>query len=48
MIIIGESFLNLKSASYLFNLLKKFLVQNNKFTDEWNPLNILSTDAASV
>ena len=48
MIIIGESFLNLKSASYLFNLLKKFLVQNNKFTDEWNPLNILSTDAATV
>jgi NADH-quinone oxidoreductase subunit G len=23
-------------------------VQNNKFTDEWNPLNILSTDAATV
>ena len=48
MIILGESFLNLKSASYLFYSLKKFLVQNNKFTDEWNPLNILSTDAATV
>ena len=48
MIILGESFLNIKSASYLFYSLKKFLVQNNKFTDEWNPLNILSTDAATV
>ena len=48
MIIIGESFLNLRSARYLFYSLKKFLVQNNKFTDEWNPLNILSTDAATV
>ena len=48
MIILGESFLNLRSASYLFYSLKKFLVNNNKFTDEWNPLNILSTDAATV
>jgi len=28
--------------------LKNFLSKNNKFTDEWNPLNILSTDAATV
>ena len=48
MIIIGESFLNLKSSNYLFNALKEFLLKNNKFTDEWNPLNILSSDAATV
>jgi NADH-quinone oxidoreductase subunit G len=47
-VILGESFLNLNSASHLFYSLKNFLVQNNKFTDEWNPLNILSTDAATV
>ena len=48
MIILGESFLNTKSAYYLFNILKKFLIQNNKISDEWNSLNILSTDAATV
>jgi len=47
-IILGESFLNSKSASHLFYSLKDFLSKNNKFTDEWNPLNILSTDAATV
>ena len=48
MIILGESFFNTKSSSYLFSILKKFLVQNNKFTDQWNSLNILSTNAATV
>ena len=48
LIILGESFLKLKSAEYLFYSLKDFLSKNNKFTDEWNPLNILSTDAATV
>ena len=48
MIVLGESFLNLKSANFLFYSLKNFLLQNNKFTNEWNPLNILSTDAATV
>ena len=48
MIILGESFLNTKSANYLFYSLKNFLFKNNKFTDKWNPLNILSTDAATV
>ncbi|MBD1153342.1 NADH-quinone oxidoreductase subunit G [Pelagibacterales bacterium SAG-MED24] len=48
MIILGESFLDTKSANNLFYSLKNFLLQNNKFTDEWNPLNILSTDAATV
>ena len=48
MIIFGESFLNLKSAKYLFNSFKKFLSDNDKLTDIWNPINILSVDAATV
>ncbi len=48
MIIFGESFLNTKSASYLFYSFKNFLTKNDKFTNEWNPFNILSTDAATV
>ncbi len=47
-IILGESFLNLKSAKYLFFALKEFLKKNNKSTDEWKPINLLSTDAATV
>tara|TARA_Y100001970_G_scaffold95369_1_gene120157 strand:+ start:4789 stop:6828 length:2040 start_codon:yes stop_codon:yes gene_type:complete len=47
-IIFGESFLNLKSASYLFFGIKEFLKKNQKFTDDWNPLNLLSSDAATV
>jgi len=48
MIVIGESFLKLNSAKHLFNLIKNFLKKNNKFTENWNPLNILSCDAATV
>ena len=28
--------------------MKEFLSKNNKISDEWNSLNILSTDAATV
>jgi NADH-quinone oxidoreductase subunit G len=48
MIILGESFLNSNSSSYLFNKAKEFLNKNNKITDEWNAFNILSNDAATV
>jgi NADH-quinone oxidoreductase subunit G len=48
MVILGDSFLNIKSASVLFYSLKDFLFKNNKYTDQWNPLNILATDAATV
>ncbi len=48
LIVLGESFLELKSANYLFYSLKEFLSKNNKFTQDWNPLNILSTDASTV
>ncbi len=47
-IIIGESLLRLKSSEFLFNKTKEFLSKNNKISDEWNSLNILSTDAATV
>jgi len=48
LIILGESFLKSKSANYLYYSLKEFLFKNNKFTNDWNPLNVLSTDAATV
>ncbi len=48
MIIFGESFLNLKSSNYLFFGFKEYLLKNNKFADNWNPLNLLSADAATV
>ena len=48
MIIIGESLLNNESANYLFSLIKKFLLKNEKISENWNSLNILSTDAATV
>ena len=47
-VILGESFLNIGSANYLFYSLKNFLLKNNKFADDWNPLNLLSTDASTV
>ena len=48
LVVLGESFLKLKSANYLFYSLKEFLSKNNKFTKDWNPLNILFTDASTV
>ena len=48
LIILGESFLKLKSANYLFNLLKNFLTKKNKISEDWNPINILSTNASTV
>ena len=47
-IIVGESFFRLDSAEFLYNKILNFLNQNNKFSDNWNPLNILSCDASSV
>ncbi len=47
-IVLGESFLRLNNAEFLFFKIKNFLRQNNKFSNEWNPLNILSCDASSV
>ncbi len=47
-IILGQSVLKLKSGQYIFEELKKFLNKNNKITNEWNSLNILSQDASTV
>ncbi len=48
LIIFGESFLRSKSAKFLFSSFKNFLLDNNKFTDDWSPLNFLPSDAATV
>ncbi len=48
MIIIGESFLRLNNAEFLYNKIENFLRKNDKFLKDWNPLNILSCDASSV
>ena len=32
----------------MFNSFKAFLNENNKFSKDWNPLNVLSSDAATV
>ena len=48
MIILGESFLRLNSAEFMFNKILEFLTQNNKFSENWKPLNTLSCDASSV
>ena len=47
-IILGESFFDLKSSQNIFYLIKNYINNNFKFDEEWNPLNILSTDASTV
>ena len=47
-IIIGESVLELESGKYIFEEIKDFLIQNNKISQEWNPLNILIQNASTV
>ena len=48
LIILGESFFDLKSSQNIFYLIKNYINNNFKFDEEWNPLNILSTDASTV
>ena len=47
-IIIGESVLELESGKYIFEEIKNLLIQNNKISQEWNPLNILIQNASTV
>ena len=37
-----------QNANIIFHLIKKFLKENNKISDEWNSLNKISTDASTV
>ncbi len=48
LIIIGESALELKSGPYIFEQLKKFLVDNNFINNDWNGLNILTQNASTT
>ncbi len=48
LMIFGESFFKSRSAKFLFSSFKNFLLKNNKFTDDWSPLNFLPSDAATV
>ena len=48
MIVLGESLFNINSSKYFFNKIKEFLIKNKKVSEEWNPLNVLSCDAATV
>ena len=47
-IIIGESALELQSGKYIFEELKNFLLNNNFINEEWNALNVLAQNAATV
>ena len=48
MIVLGESLLKINSSKYFFNKIKEFLIKNKRESEEWNPLNVLSCDAATV
>jgi NADH-quinone oxidoreductase subunit G len=48
LIIFGQSLLKSKSSKFVFESLKSFLIKNNKISDEWNSLNVISENASSV
>jgi len=48
LIIFGQSYLLLKSSVYTLELLKSFLLKNNKISNEWHALNLISNDASTV
>ncbi len=47
-IILGQSILNSSNGAYVFEEMKKYLTNINKINDDWNSLNILSTDASTI
>ena len=46
--IIGESALELKNGQFVLEELKKYLIKNNFITENWNALNLLIQNAATV
>jgi NADH-quinone oxidoreductase subunit G len=48
LIIFGQSSLKSKSAKYIIESVKSFLEKNNKISEEWNSLNIISENASTV
>jgi NADH-quinone oxidoreductase subunit G len=48
LIIIGQSALKSKSAKYIFESIKSFLIKNNKISNDWNSLNIISENSSTV
>ena len=47
-VIFGESVLRLKSAPYILEEFKNYLLENDKISDDWNALNILSKNSSTV
>ena len=47
-IIIGQSALKIDSGPYIFEGIKKFLLENNKINEDWNSLNVLSYNSSTV
>jgi NADH-quinone oxidoreductase subunit G len=48
LIIFGQSALKSNSAKYTFESIKTFLNKNNKISNEWNSLNVISKNASTV
>ena len=48
LIVFGQSAFKSKSAKYIFETMKNFLNKNNKISNEWNSLNVISDNASTV
>ena len=48
LIIFGESFFKSQYSNFIFQLIKKYLKDNSKISNQWNPINILSVDSSTV
>ncbi|MDB9745571.1 NADH-quinone oxidoreductase subunit NuoG [Candidatus Pelagibacter sp.] len=48
LIVFGRSAFKSKSAKYIFETMKNYLNKNNKISNEWNSLNVISDNASTV
>ena len=48
LIVFGHSALKMNSAKYIFESIKLFLEDNNKITNDWNAINVISKNASDV